>query len=272
MERRLDMKRNTLTLAVVAASFATGVFSLHAQAASLNWDAFVIRDATASPHDAPPITENVDGAGVTTSITESGQKTGYGTTGVDGMTVGSLVTLSYDRIDSGSGVPYLNIWVTDGTNFALIAPVSDGYTNGGYALPNDINGLNLQTLGFNIYDNSDGNDYDWLVPGAVRYNAVGGPGSLLQSNGDIVTLADIASLKIGEPSTTVADSGAPQNGDGLNLVFGDTQGNFNQPIPYEIDNLKLSTVPLPASAWSGLALLGGLGLFGAVKRHRKQMV
>lgn len=32
-----------------------------------------------------------------------------------------------------------------------------------------------------------------------------------------------------------------------------------------------SVVPLPASAWSGLALLGGLGLFGAIKRHRKQM-
>ncbi|HEY1684328.1 MAG TPA: hypothetical protein VGG19_06170 [Tepidisphaeraceae bacterium] len=34
---------------------------------------------------------------------------------------------------------------------------------------------------------------------------------------------------------------------------------------------NFQAVPLPASAWSGLALLGGLGLFGAVKRHRRQM-
>ena len=39
-----------------------------------------------------------------------------------------------------------------------------------------------------------------------------------------------------------------------------------------IDNLSYNAgvVPLPASAWSGLALIGGLGLLGGVKRFRKQ--
>ena len=34
---------------------------------------------------------------------------------------------------------------------------------------------------------------------------------------------------------------------------------------------SISAVPLPSSAWSGLALIGGLGLLGAAKRLRKQM-
>ncbi|HEY1684329.1 MAG TPA: VPLPA-CTERM sorting domain-containing protein [Tepidisphaeraceae bacterium] len=39
-----------------------------------------------------------------------------------------------------------------------------------------------------------------------------------------------------------------------------------------IDSLKTSLVPLPASAWSGLALLVGLAAFGGFKRLRRQMM
>lgn len=252
------------TLAVLAASCA-GV-----QASSLDWNAFVIRNANGTG-DIPPITENADGAGVTTSITEASQKTGYGTSGADGQTVGSLISLSFDRNDAGSGYPYLNIWVTDGTHHALIAPVSDGLAGGGYGLPNDINGLNLQTLGFNIYDN-DAANYDWLFPGATRDLPSGGPGSLLKPGGAIVTLSDIASLLIGE-GPAVSDAGAPQAGYGVNLVFGDTQGNFTSPIPYQIDNVSLATTaPLPSIAWGGFALIGGLGLVARTRRLQAQKV
>ncbi|HZZ41527.1 MAG TPA: hypothetical protein VFE58_01195 [Tepidisphaeraceae bacterium] len=230
-----------------------GSCSLSAHASALSWDPFVIRNANAVPHDAPTITENADGQGVTTTIDEAGQKTGYGTTGVDGDTIGSLVSLSYTRTDAGTSSPYLNIWVTDGTNYALIAPVAGGLHGGGYST-NNINGLSLQTLGFNIYDNSTGANYDWLFTGATRD---AGPGSLLKSNGDIVTLADISNLLINVPSTYPVDTGAPETGDGFNLVFGDTQGNFVTPIPYAIDNVTLTTVvPTPAAA------LGAIPLFG----------
>ena len=37
-----------------------------------------------------------------------------------------------------------------------------------------------------------------------------------------------------------------------------------------LDSINTATVPLPSSAWSGLVLLGGLGLLGGVKRLRKQ--
>jgi hypothetical protein len=39
----------------------------------------------------------------------------------------------------------------------------------------------------------------------------------------------------------------------------------------DVANVNLESVPLPASAWSGLALLGGLAAFGGFKRLRKQM-
>lgn len=45
-------------------------------------------------------------------------------------------------------------------------------------------------------------------------------------------------------------------------------------VQYDFDNVKLdasSAVPLPASAWSGMALLGGLATYGGIKRIRRQL-
>ena len=38
----------------------------------------------------------------------------------------------------------------------------------------------------------------------------------------------------------------------------------------DVIKIDVNAAPLPASAWSGLALLGGLGLVGGIKRMRKQ--
>lgn len=253
-----------VTLAAMSAVI-TGASAMSAHAASLDWNTFVIRNANGTG-DVPPISENADGAGVTTSITETGQKTAYGTSSLDGTTVGSLISLSYTRQDTGpdsTGTPYLNIWVTDGTNYALIAPVSNALVGGGYGLPNNVNGLNLQSLGFNIYDNSNGTNFDWLHVGGKVDN---GPNSFLTSTGGIVTLADIGNLTIGE-GPHVGDPGAPQAGYGVNILFGDTQGNFNQPVPYVLDNVQITTaVPLPSAAGMGLAMLGLVGAAGLLRK------
>ena len=75
----------------------------------------------------------------------------------------------------------------------------------------------------------------------------------------------------------VGISSVAQNAE--NITFGATPGDPNELGTYRFDlsingatgatitdTMFVNVVPLPASAWSGLALLGGLGLLGSVKR------
>ena len=82
------------------------------------------------------------------NIDEAGEKAGYGTHAFDGQTLSSIPGVSYARVDAGAPDPYVNIWITNGTNYAVIAPVANMQNGGGYT-SNDVNGLDLQTLGFN---------------------------------------------------------------------------------------------------------------------------
>jgi hypothetical protein len=63
----------------------------------------------------------------------------------------------------------------------------------------------------------------------------------------------------------LATSGAPKAGYGVNLIFGDTQGNFTTPIPYVVtDAAVTAAVPTPAAAIAAVPLLGLV----AMKRRR----
>ncbi|MGN6627396.1 MAG: PEP-CTERM sorting domain-containing protein [Tepidisphaeraceae bacterium] len=218
------------------------------------WNAFTIRTVSGANTPVVPVGTS-DGSAFTVTIDESGEKAGYGTSYFDGQTVGSLTTVNYDRLDAGTKDPYLNLWVTDGTHSAVLAPVANMTASGNYT-SNNVDHLNLQSLGFNIYE-TDFSDLSWLVPNATRVNQA------LIANNQVVTLADIASLTIEDPGTYSAfvGTGAPKNGTGFNLIFGDTQGNFSSPTPYSIANV---TVPEPASL--GLAALSGAAL---LRRRRK---
>lgn len=240
------MKLSTLAFAVLAAAVASA-----SQAATFN--PFVIRT---NPSATTPLTITDVAGVVTTNVDESGEKTGYGTSYFDGQTIGALTKVTYNRIDAGPRDPYLNIWITDGTHSAVIAPVANMNGAGGYT-SNNINGLDLQTLGFNIYE-TDFSNLSWLgVPGATRTL------SALTAGGAPVTLSQIAGLTIQDPGTYsgFVGTGAPKNGTGLNLIFGDTQGNFTQPLPYVISNVQ---VPEPTT----LAALGAASLLGLGRRRR----
>jgi hypothetical protein len=246
------MKLSTLKLAFAVASIASIALSTGAQAASFN--PFIIR-TIASPTTPLTIT---DVAGVvTTNVDESGEKTGYGTSAFDGQTISALTTVTYNRIDAGPRDPYLNIWITNGVKSAVIAPVVGMTGTGGYT-SNNINGLNLQTLGFNIYE-TDFSDLSWLgIPGATRV------ASALVAGGNAVTLSQISGLTIQDPGvgnySGFVGTGAPKNGTGLNLIFGDTQGNFSQPLPYVISNVA---VPEPTT----LAVVAGASALGLRRRR-----
>ncbi|HWB53659.1 MAG TPA: hypothetical protein VG722_05680, partial [Tepidisphaeraceae bacterium] len=110
------------------------------------------------------------------------------------------------------------------------------WEDGGFGQPNEGGGPPLHTLA------------DWLT-------------TFDSSSGGAFSSATLVSVEMGmgsyQPSQTGYFDDVAING----TAQPDTTYNF-EPVG----------VPLPASAWSGLALLGGLGLFNCVKRRSMQSV
>lgn len=247
-------KSVTARLSIAAVAATAAVFTADAGAAT--WEPFIIRT---NPSATTPLTITDVAGVVTTNIDESGEKTGYGTDDFNGQTVGSLEQVNYTRLDAGTKDPYLNVWITDGSNYAVISPVANMTGTGDYT-NNDVAGLDLSTLGFNIYETSFAN-LNWVFPGATRVKS-----ALIKSDGTPVTLADIAALTLEDPGiypNPPVGTGAPKNGSAVNIIFGDTQGNFVSPVPYSISNV--SAVPEPASL--GLLGVAATALLG--RRRRK---
>jgi hypothetical protein len=257
------MNRKSTRLCFLAAAAASVSCVAAGNADAATWTPFVIRQANVQPAVTPVvITGTTDGSAVSTQIDEAGEKTAYGTSDFDGQPLSNVTGINYNRVDAGVPDPYLNIWVSDGTNYALIAPVTNMMSGGGYT-SNDVNGQNLQTLGFNIYEYTSAN-FDWLVPGATR-QAQG----LMHSDGTPVLVSEIGGLVIDDPNPTLAQggTGAPKLGTGLNVVFGDTQGNFVNPMPYTLTNVNV--VPEPSTFALGAIAGGGL-LLRRRRRAAKQ--
>jgi hypothetical protein len=243
----------------VAGALSVSAFSQSASAATVNWDAFIIRTVVGATTPVVPV-ESASGQGVTVNIDESGEKAGYGTTAFNGLNLGTLGSISYTRLDAGIPDPYLNIWITNGTDYALIAPVTNMATGGGYT-SNDINGLSLKTLGFNIYETNFAN-LSWILPGAQRVAQ-----GLMHADGTPILLSEIAGLTMADPGVypnPPIGSGAPKNGSAVNLIFGDTMGNFVSPLPYQLEGVTATAVPIPMAALGALPLLG----LAALKRRR----
>lgn len=249
------IKRFTVT-AVASALLGAAVVPAYGVTA-VDFDPFVIRNGNVTGLP-PAIVENGTGNGVTVSILDGGQKAGYGTHAFDNQALSSVPGVSYTRGDAGDKAPYVNIWITNGAGkFAVIAPMANMMAGGGYT-SNDINGLNMQSLGFNIYE-TDMSDLSWLgIAGAQRMAS-----ALMHADGTPVLVSEIGSLLVADPGTypSPIGTGAPKNGTGFNLIFGDTQGNFVTPVPYVIDNVA---VPEP-----GTMALIGLPLVGLLGRRRK---
>ncbi|MEO8443624.1 MAG: VPLPA-CTERM sorting domain-containing protein [Gammaproteobacteria bacterium] len=260
------MKPNNIraiTLAVVS-GFAAVMASGPASAA---FTSFVIRNSTSPPTGVAP-TINTSVTQTEFVITIGGQKAGFGSNEANGVTLGDITNLYIDRIDdrtrftAGSGpyvAPYLNLWITDGTNFAVVAnEPSDGNFQPLYSNGYNLSFTDLSDKQAKIFENAD---KSWLP-----------------SNGIGLTFADLAGFQILAP--TVAQltvgwaglgSGAPREigtnvAYGVNWVFGDTLANYvSDNTGYIVGNdASISVVPVPAAVW----LFGSaLGLLGVAKRR-----
>jgi len=266
----------SMVLGGAVAALASSMMLVESAGAAVAWNTQIVRNGNDSGATPPTITPN--GAdGVTTQLWITNQKTAFGTDYFNGQLLSSVDQVTYNRVDTGTTTtsPFVNIWVTDGTHYAIIAPHS--HTNGGASpsfggiLPdtqgNNVNGLPLQTLGFSAYENSAGTDYSWMYPGAVRPN---GSGVLVDSNNSnaVITLADIGGLTVQNPNNVpgsgwTGGTGAFKGSNGFAIVFGEKQTDgMGDPVAYQLSN-----VVVPEPGYLGLA---GMAASALLMRRRRR--
>ena len=216
-------------------AFVAFSFSINATANIIDFETFKIRNnngTTTSPYDADlEITENAAGDGFHAITPRGGQKVGYGTNALDGMQLNQFNTVDWTTDDNATGAhPYLNMWVTDGSNYAVIAS------------ENAYMGTDFQTRQeWKIFEFGPSGSFDWLLNSGTGSRT---GAEYLQKDGINVSLSDFSNdikLYSGPVGvTTGVGTGAPRGGFGFNVIFGDTAANFTQGAGYFIENLTVS--------------------------------
>lgn len=194
-----------------------------------------------SPWDSDLVlSENALGDGYTFATPRTGQKVGYGTSFFDGTKLNTLESVNWNAVSGMNGgiITYLNIWVHDASgNYAIIA--SENIYPG-----TDF----LARTEWKVFEFGPTSSLDWLFPGggATRVN------QYILRNGSNATLADFGDdVVIGSPTSfpqVGVGTGAPRGGFGLNLIWGDTQSNFTQPVIGQISNLTLTVAGMTFTA------------------------
>ena len=175
------------------------------------------------------ITENSDGNGFSCATPTGGQKVGYGTSAFDGMKVNSIETVNWDKLTGKDGIyAYMNMWVTDGTHYAIIAS-ENNYLGTVFGTRTE----------WKIFETDLGN-LNWLFAGGIgtRDN-----NQYLMKDGVRATLSDLRdNIVLRDPRVypkPPIGTGAPRGGFGFNLIFGDTQANFIGQ-PYSLENVSVT--------------------------------
>ncbi|WP_182867753.1 hypothetical protein [Stieleria mannarensis] len=236
------------------------------QIVSAGFTPFVIREGGGS---APAI-NSLPGGGTEIVITQSGQKAALGSSDIDGTKLGDIGRLSIERLDNvnrftaGSGPavgPYLNFWITDGTNFAVVAnePSNAAFQplfNNGY----DLTFADLADKTAKIYEAHS----SFILP-----NASGTYTFSDFSNYTILAPTGVSPWpEIGTGAPMVLGNRPAIEAYGVNWVFGDTLSNYVSGDPgYQVQNAMVnSTVPEP----TGLAIACCGLMLTSLRRKRRR--
>jgi hypothetical protein len=205
------------------------VFGAAVWAQTVDFEAFWIRNNGSA-------VENVHQDGASFEMPAAGDKAGYGTHFLDGQPLSSLQSIDWMWVDGAGPIPYLNIWFTDGTNYAIAAPQTIDYE---YRASHLAPGQDIGDVYVKVYEYES---LDWMTPGITTREGAG----YLLNGGVRVTFGQLASYAYGP---TIQDpgvygswvgTGPPKNGTGLNIIYGDTQSNYVD--TYKIKHLTLNGI------------------------------
>jgi hypothetical protein len=283
---------------VCAAAAVLGLGGVAAQAAPqtvVDWHAFEIRNTgattitelTQSGPSGPAITGvkievtsagnyNPNTAGNTSPYTISGStKVGFGTDYFNGKPLSSISSISWN-LDQGAN-PYINLWVSDGTNYIDFTPGLAKVTNDDLisGSTNSLNGVNLQSAGAYLYEGDFSSDVaSWLAGSGNSLKAASNHNPLQKGDvlvwkdgpyaGQAATLAEIAAnnpnLIMASPDPTYGSwvsTGAARASSAVNLIF-----DAGSPT-----TLEISSVAVPEPSALGLVGLAGLALLARRRRR-----
>lgn len=265
------MSRSTLTVGAVALTTLVAASTANAAVSS-----FIIRnDGGGNPPVIQANNTYVPGA-TEFIIAAAGQKAGWGTNDYAGSNLGDIALgiTRHDnstRFTAGSGpavAPYFNIWITDGTNFAVVANEPSNPSFAAFRTPGPNGSF---TYSFSIADIANEPAKIFETPGAA-----GGTSWVHTATGQspaTLKFSHLIGFAIGAPSPAFIaggngiGTGAPRElgtnaALGINWIFGDTLSNYVSGAEgYVVSNFTVTPTP------SAAALLG-LGGLVALRRRR----
>lgn len=249
---------------------AAGLALVASAASASAFTSYIIRNGAGN---VPPqiLSNNTYVPNATEFVISAGSmKAGWGTNDQNGVTLGNITRLAITRHDdttrfsAGSGpavAPYFNIWITNGTQFAVVANEPSNPSFNAFRTSGPGNGL---TYDFSIADiaNEPAKIYETAGSGGTNtwvHQELGKVGQTL-------TFSDLVNYVIQAPSAAYitgpnsVGSGAPRElgtntAYGINWIFGDTLSNYVSGMEGFVVSNPIA-IPAPASA--SLLALGGL--------------